>query len=230
MQFKKYVAITEYNQYITLLEHIEKDTLDEFAMPKFVQYKLDFLNGIANSIGTDVKSLVKVFKDKVVFGIFKKIKFSLGFFFNLVKKGYKEFKKFEKILFKYVSEHQPFSGAENQIIKLQKFMENHPKIMKVSGIVVAGVLLYIWLNMTFTGSAGYDFDNTAILDALSGNFDLIDLFTGPDGTKLLVLLATGLLGLSFPWPGKTSVQLIGSLIYSIAKKKNLKIQKPSFIK
>ena len=79
------------------------------------------------------------------------------------------------------------------------------------------MLLYIWLNMAFTGDFNYDFDFADLISALSGKFSLAQLFAGQDGIRMLLLFATGMIGLSFPWPGATSAKFVIALINGLRK-------------
>jgi hypothetical protein len=79
--------------------------------------------------------------------------------------------------------------------------------------------------MTFTGNADYDFDMSDMILALGGGFSLSALFGGPEGTALLMLFATGMLGLSFPWPGPQHIQFVGAVLYGSAKLVGQKLTK-----
>jgi hypothetical protein len=75
---------------------------------------------------------------------------------------------------------------------------------------VAGLLVYLWFLISFTGDFEWDFDFS---DAMSA------LFAGKEGTKLLLAVALGTaIRVSFPWPGPTSVHFAGSVVYTLAKK------------
>lgn len=90
----------------------------------------------------------------------------------------------------------------------------------MTGPVIAGVLVLIWLNMAFTGDFDYDFDMEAIKKALIGEFSLQDLFFSDEGKRLLMLLVTGkVLNLGFPWLSDYSngFKLAVSVLYTIGK-------------
>jgi hypothetical protein len=78
--------------------------------------------------------------------------------------------------------------------------------------------------MTFLGDIEFDFDMSLITGALIGSYSLSDIFTSPSGIKMLGLLVTGTLGLSFPWSTIPQFSLaIGSAIYDLYKKKKNKM-------
>lgn len=163
--------------------------------------------------------------DKLVFKFFAKIKFSMTYLFGLVKKGFKAYKQVIKAIGEYVAKTKVGKWTEEKLKDLDAFLAKHPKTKRIAGIAVAGILIYIWLNMTFTGNADYDFDMTDMIMALGGGFTLSKLFAGPEGMALLTLFATGMLGLSFPWPGPQHIQFVTAVLYGTAKLVGKKLSK-----
>ena len=96
--------------------------------------------------------------DKLVFKFFAKIKFSMSYLFKLVKKGFKAYKEIIKAIGEYVASTKVGKWTEEKLKQLDDFLAKHPRTKKIAGLAVAGILVYIWLNMTFTGNADYDFD------------------------------------------------------------------------
>ena len=143
----------------------------------------------------------------------------------MVKKGFGLVNILADIIADYVEKTGVAKWTEKELQKLDAYLKKHPKTKRIVGIGVASVLLYIWLSMSFTGSAEYDFNFTDMLNALSGNVTLSSIFAGKEGIKLMTLFTTGILtGLSFPWVGATSIQFIGGVIYSLAKKHKIKMR------
>ena len=128
-----------------------------------------------------MKDLVKLFLNKVVFKFFAKIKFSLSYLFGLVKKGFKAYKQVIKAIGEYIANTKVGRWTEEKLKDLDAFLAKHPKTKRIAGIAVAGILIYIWLNMTFTGNADYDFDMGDMILALGGGFTLSTIFAGTRG-------------------------------------------------
>ena len=63
-----------------------------------------------------------------------------------------------------------------------------------------------------------------MLQALSGKYDMISLFTGEDGIKLLMFLVTGKMCLTFPWPGASTAQFIIAVITTLGIMGGIKIK------
>ena len=203
----------------------EKIVLNEIVIPGKLKKIWSFLIELKDLIKVKIADLAKLFLKKVVFKFFAKIKFSMSYLFGLVKKGFKAYKDVIKAIGEYASKTKVGRWTEDKLKDLDAFLAKHPKTKRIAGMAVAGILIYIWLNMTFTGNADYDFDMGDMLLALAGGFTLSTLFAGPDGMALLLLFATGVIGLSFPWPGPQSFQFVGAVIYGSAKLVGQKLRK-----
>jgi len=188
----------------------------------FLKSKFDFVQNLAKTLGVEFIELLKLFKDKYIFGFFKKIGWSIKKLIVIVKKGYNAYNKVIKIISEYINNSKIGSWTDEKIKELDEFLINHPYIKRIGGLVVAGLLIWIWYSMAFSGRPDSDFDNVAIFDALTGKFTLSDIFAGPNGVEFLSLLVIGLMGASFPYPGSNAhIKFIGSLLYSAAKRYNL---------
>jgi len=206
---------------------LNEDTivLKEFAIPGKLKKVWSFIVKLKDIIKVKMVDMVKLFLNKLVFKFFAKIKFSLDYLFKLVKKGFKAYKEVIKAIGEYISSTKVGRWTEDKLKDLDAFLAKHPKTKRIAGLAVAGILIYIWLNMTFTGNADYDFDMGDMIMALGGGFTLSTLFAGPEGMALLTLFATGVLGLTFPWPGPQHVQFIGAILYGSAKLIGQKLRK-----
>lgn len=125
---------------------------------------------------------------------------------KLVRQGL--FKIFERI-----SKNKYIEKLRNGVMKIDDFFNEHPLLKKVTGIVVAGILIYIWLSMTFIGDLDYDFNWSDIIAALMGSFTLTDMFLSPSGLMMMTLFVTGGL-ISFPWLGSSIYNLVVALTYT----------------
>ena len=209
----------EYNLFVEALTHYENGTnLNELAMPSFIKKKVEFVKNVAVILKKNFNDMVNFFKEKVVFQFFKAIKWSFDRIFKIMKAGWKAFKTVQKVIFDYMSNTVVGKWTTKELAKLDEYLKTHKKTKRMGGVVVSGMLIYIWFNMTFCGDVGYDFDMGDILSALAGKFSLATIFGGPEGAKLLTLFITGVIGLSFPWPGPSSVQFIGAIVLGIGNK------------
>tara|TARA_B100000282_G_scaffold24681_1_gene16186 strand:+ start:1812 stop:2513 length:702 start_codon:yes stop_codon:yes gene_type:complete len=203
----------------------ENCVIKEIVIPGKLKKIWSFITQLKDLIKVKLVDLVKLFLDKLVFKFFAKIKFSMEYLYKLVKTGFKAYKEVIKAIGEYMSNTKVGKWTEEKLKDLDAFLAKHPRTKKIAGIAVAGILIYIWLNMTFTGNADYDFDMTDMILALGGGFTLSKLFAGPEGMALLTLFATGMIGLSFPWPGPQHFQFIGAVLYGSAKLVGKKLRK-----
>jgi hypothetical protein len=206
-------------------EVIEGGIINEFSIPTFLSKQYDFVKDLASNISINIKDLAKLFMNRTVFNFFSKIKWSFEFVFDLAKKGLKIYREVLDAIGEYVAKTKVGKWTEDTLNDLDNFLKTHPKIKRIAGIGVAALLIYIWFNMTFTGDFEYDFNLVDVLAALGGKFSLSQIFAGKDGMKLLLLFATGVIGLSFPWPGPTSVKFLTAVVKSIAQWAKTKLTK-----
>lgn len=219
----------QYKEFCSFVKEYKLDSedamLNELVIPGKLKKIWSFLVELKDIVKVKIMDLAKLFLNKVVFKFFAKIKFSMSYLFKLVKKGFKAYKEVIKAIGDYLSKTKVGRWTEDKLKDLDAFLAKHPKTKRIAGMAVAGILIYIWLNMTFTGNADYDFDMGDMILALGGGFTLSTLFAGPEGMALLTLFATGVIGLSFPWPGPQHFQFIGAILYGSAKLVGQKLRK-----
>jgi hypothetical protein len=218
----------EYIQFKTLMkEVVDNGMLNEFSIPSFLSKQYNFVKDLASQLSVSIKDLAKLFMNKSVFNFFSKIKWSFQYVFDLAKKGLVIYRDVLNAIGEYVAKSKVGKWTEDKLRDLDNFLKTHPKIKRIAGVGVAALLIYIWFNMTFTGDFEYDFNLVDVLAALGGKFSLTQIFAGKDGMKLLLLFATGVIGLSFPWPGPTSIKFLTAVVKSIAEWAKMKLKKES---
>lgn len=199
--------------------------ITEILIPGPIKKIWGFIKQLTDIVSVKLKDLIKLFMNKIVFKFFAKIKFSMKYLFKIVKLGFTAYKQVIKAISEYIANTKVGKWTEEKLKDLDAFLAKHPRTKRIAGIAVAGILIYIWLNMTFTGNADYDFDMGDMIMALGGGFTLSKLFAGPEGMALLTLFATGMLGLSFPWPGPQHIQFVSAVLYGSAKLVGQKLTK-----
>lgn len=189
--------------------HLAKELVKLF---KDLKYNL---SRIAKDFKIGIPDLVRAFKQKDIYSMFKAFKFNIkllfkaiGEFTKLVKGGLLE-------VFREIHKTRAIQKLKAGVMKVDELLDKYPILKKVTGIVIAGLLLYIWLNMTFIGDLDYDFNFSDIVAALGGSFSLTALFVSPEGLMLLTLFGTGVaFGLSIPWLGKSVYNLTLAIAYT----------------
>lgn len=230
IQENRIVQIDEFQEFKKYINLYEKDLLTELDMPSWIKDKFKFVQEMASILKTDVKVLFGLFKNSKVYKFFASIKWSLSYLYELIQTGLKTYRNVLDAISEFIAKNKVVQWTTEKLGELDEFIKKHPKTAKVAGIAVAGLLIYIWFKMTFTGDPSYDFDMETILLAFSGKFSLAQIFGGKDGVKLLLLLTTGIIGIGFPWPSSQSIQFVGSVVYSLAKMFKQKIPSMNFKK
>ena len=225
----------EFDRALYILESIENGTLNEGILDSIsggIKKKINFIKELAKMAGNKLMDLVTLFRDSKYFKIFKVIGFSIKKIVNLFKLGIKTYNNIQNILADKIASLGGVKYIKKNLHVLDDFFNEHPVLKKLGGLAVAGLLFYIWTQMSFTPDLEYSMDFKDIISALSGKFSLGELFASTSGIAMLMYLASGmLLGLSTPWPGKQSTQIVGGLIFSayrLLKIKGVKLEMPKF--
>jgi len=163
----------------------------------------------------NLNDLISTFKNRNVYDMLRAFGFNfkllfraIGAFTNALKGGLLE-------VFKEMARTKTFQKIRRGAIKTDEILNKYPILKRLTGIVIAGLLLYIWLNMTFIGDLDYDFNFSDTVAALHGTFSIADIFTSPEGMMLIALFGTGAaFGLSVPWLGKSLYNLTLAIVYT----------------
>jgi len=170
---------------------------------------------VAKDFMMNLNDLISAFKNRNVYDMLR----AFGFNFKLVFRAISAFTNALKggllEVFRDLARTKGFQKIRRGAIKVDEILDKYPILKRLTGIVVAGLLLYIWLNMTFIGDLDYDFNFTDTVAALHGSFSIADLFTSPEGLMLMTLFGTGFaFGLSVPWLGKSLYNLTLAIFYT----------------
>jgi hypothetical protein len=232
---EEYSFVT-YEIYCEAIDGVFDDTLTESVFDKYIQegvfdylQKMKITSGLVRvfrdlrsgleKVGRDFKigipDLVDAIKQRDVFMLFKAFGFNIRLMFRAVGEFTKAVRGGLLEIFRAMHRQKIFAKLRSGAIKIDEVIQKYPKLAKVTGIVVAGLLLFMWVNMTFIGDLDYDFNFSDLVDALRGNFSIADLFLSPEGLMLITLFGTGVVfGLSVPWLGKSLYNLILAIVYT----------------
>lgn len=214
--FRNYVTK---NEKLILSESIQLNELTGW-----LKERMNFISELASKLKVKLADLIKLFTNSKVYKFFSTIKWSFDKLFELAKTGMKYYRLLLDAISEFMSKNKIVKWTEAKLKLLDEFLSNNPKLKHIAGIGVAALLIYIWMNMSFTGDIEYDFDMSTIILALAGKFTLHTLFGGKEGIKLLMLFITGTIGLSFPWPGPQSIQFISGLVFALSNSIKSKIK------
>ena len=192
------------NEYKLFCEYVWKsdggDRLVEFSFSKEIKQKIKVLKQFSKETGFKLKDLLKLFMEKVVFKLFQIVGWNFKSLLELMKKGFSAYKNMQLAIADFIGSTKAIDWTKDKLRELNIFLKTHPKTKRIAGVAVAGLLIYIWLTMTFTGDALDNFNIVGVFMALNGNFSLFEFFGTSIGIKMLMLFVSGSLArLSFPW-------------------------------
>ena len=227
--FRGYIIESDFKEFQNALSETISilecgNSLNEGLLDKYtdkVKEGINFIKQFTELIKGNLLDMLKLFKERILFTFFSKISWSITELVNLVKQGYKLWKDLHNVIAKYISDTGVIKWTDDKLKALDKFLDTHPIAKKGGSLLIVGFLIYQWTSMvSFTGDIEFDFDQTALFEAMKGNYSLSDLFASESGVKMLLFIATGVLtGISFPWPGESWVLFAISIVYTIAKPK-----------
>ena len=159
------------------------------------------VNNLVKDIGVERDNLVNAIKEKSVFKAVKAVGMGAG---KVALDGMKTVDSAVNFAADKVAATKAVQGLQKGLIKVDSFLDQYPKLKKVSGVAIAGFLTYQWLQMSFSGNLDSDYDLSSIPEAIAGNIGWADVLATPAGIKGLGLLATGMFtggGLKTLWIG-----------------------------
>ncbi len=129
--------------------------------------------------------------------------------------------------FKELHKTKALKKLHKGTMKVDEFLKKYPMIKKMGAPLIAGAMIYQWMNMSFSGDLDDDFDITHIADALKGDYSVESFLGSPNGMKAMAQLALGIStgGLaSFPW--FSSMNITFAALFTVARKmENTKLAK-----
>jgi len=219
--------IITYEMWCGLLDSVETNILSEgirdtlaAAGDKIKQAVLrifgpikDEILKLADTLKVGLLDIINALKERSVFGVLKAVGFKIKLLVKAISELSRIFREGLLRVFAEISRNKYVQKIRSGVMKIDELLDKYPLLKKLAGIAVAGLLLYIWLNMTFIGDLEYDMNITAMVAALGGAYSLADIFASPEGLMMITLFATGGL-ISAPWLGASTLNLTLALVYT----------------
>lgn len=226
MRFAVYIAdnIT-YEQYVQgvnahfSLDEGLKDIKDSAVnfIKNGIKGASDEFDRISQDFGLSLVEIAHAFTNRDVFQLMK----AIGFSFAKLMKSLNDLTGLVRMglfdVFEELHKTKLWQMFKAGTVKWDEVVAKYPLLKKVTGPLVAGLIFFMWTQMTFIGNLDYDFDFSDIGAALKGTYSLEDLLGGPQGMMLIALFASGSL-ISVPWLGKTTYNMILAITYTVLKK------------
>lgn len=177
----------------------------------------DELVKIATMAKAGLAEIVQAMKNPTIFSLLQAVRFNLSLLVKAIGEMGRIYREGLGRIFQELAKNRLIQQVRAGTLKIDQILNRYPLLKKISGPAIAGLLLYIWLNMSFIGNAEYDLNLSSMLLALSGKFSITDLFVSPEGLMMLTLFATGGI-ISAPWLGASTANLLLALLYTGLKK------------
>lgn len=206
-----------YKEYCAALDGLAEGRASEIAF-----FGMDFFSKIAEIIKEvgeqfkiGVKELIAGLKQRDVFRVLKGIGFNLKALMKglmvageVVKHGFFE-------IIHELERTKAIQKLREGALTLDEILKKHPVLKRLTGPAIAGLLLWMWLSMSFVGHPHTDLDISHIIKAFHGGYSIHDLFTSDSGLLASVLLVIGkLTPISFPWLSNSVYNLLLALVYT----------------
>lgn len=213
-----------YEQYCRVLACLDPATQSQVQAFNFPGPLLKFLDSV-KELATELveqaqigwTDLVTALAHRSIFEFLKAIKFNLV----LLLKGLVGLTKLIPLGLHALTDELMHTSIIKSLqagtLKVDEFLDKYPVVKKLAGPVLAAFLFWVWLNMSFVGNVGTDFDMTSIGMALLGRYSVTDLFASQAGLETLALLASGMMGFGVAWLGSSLLNVLVGLAYTGAK-------------
>jgi len=202
---------------------------------------------LTESAGIGWDAIVKAFQEKSVFTLLKGLGFSVKKLLKAVSKAsaipaHALFIALDELIEAFGdSETLKRLNVHERVERLDEVIKRHPVLSKLTGVAVAGFLIWQYLHTSNTGDVHYDLSLVdTILNCIKGDYSLADMFASKQGLKdisvLLFGLASGGMGLTsygashvehaLTFLGKhagTAASILLALFYAGAKKLGMHI-------
>lgn len=216
-----------YDEYRVVLENIyyeREDPLLEDNIYPAIGYASEKISFLYNKLKRDINLLSKEFRitqksiilaliNPTIFNILRAFNYSFKTILNLFSELGTLIKAGLFDILKDISASSSVQAIDRGFIDIDKFSEKYPLLKRVNGSILAALMIFVWLNMTFIGNFKYDMNLKSIYEAAKGNLLLGNFLNSTGGKSFLTLFGTGAF-VSFPWLGSSVMNITLALLYT----------------
>ena len=209
-------------EYVHLVKDIDFESLQEGMFDGVKGYIVDMYNRVKQElqlVADEIEMssielalmLQKAFKEPTFFNFMKAFGFSIQKMLKAVLGLTELLHGGLQGIFIELNKLKIFQQVQSGAMSIDQVLSHYPMLKKVSGPVLAALILIGWINMTFIGNVKYDFKWDQMLNAVKGKETIASVLTGPKGMMFLALLALGTTtGFGVAWFG-----LAGNIIFAL---------------
>lgn len=196
-------ADVTYEQYSQVISAAFNPAITAFSVPSIFKGLWVDLKKIATHLKESAEvaweHIVAAFKEKSIFALLKGVGFSLKKLLQAIHAAMKiPSNAFSAFLQEVVKDFGSLEAIKKLDIKLrikqvETLLKKHPAIAHVSGIALAGFLIWMFIHASFLDHPANDLSLVdAVVNCIKGDFDMVEMFTSPAGLHALGCLAFGL--------------------------------------
>jgi hypothetical protein len=173
-----------------------------------------------SELSISMSDMIKALKNRKIFDALKYFGFSLKKMGIAFQQLSKIFTAELRTTFIEIQQASLIQAIKSGTMQIDELFIKFPILKRLSGPIIAALLIWIWLNMSFTGDFDLDFDISAIFAAIKGDFSIEKLFGTAEGQQVLFLLGVGIVSggaLSIAWLGLSYANLGLAILYTAMK-------------
>jgi hypothetical protein len=191
------------------------------TLTKFLTQLGSTAKALSKELGLEISEIIQAFQTKPMLAFFKAIKFSFKTLLRPLKAFGELYKAGILKVFAELHNTKVFQALHSGALKVDELLNRYPLLRRLTGPAIAGLLLWMWLSASFSGSPELDIDLTAMMKAaLGGQWSAAELFTSKEGLVAIGLLLSGLFA-PVPSPvwlsGGMPINLLIALCYTAFK-------------
>lgn len=235
---KGYTYVT-YNTFCECVEHVfDNSEIKDAGKLSKLKGVIDFLKkiyktfqAVLSQMSLTFKDLSIAFKKKEFWNLLVLLKFEFTLVFKALGAAQKAIADGLLTQLAKISNSEIMSLVKDKVIKLDSIIQKIPVIKQLSGLALAGLLIWMWSSMTFIGDLEFDFDLSIAFEALSGKYTITHLLTTEQGLQFITLYFTGTYGgLTFNWILGAPYCIVLMLVYTVVKKPEINSKIKEFFK
>lgn len=208
------LSYTEYQACLVQALAYNENKVEALVLPPVLKKFSNWISELSEVLKKDGLSIVKALSTKPVYSIFKAFRFDMSTMIKCLKAVSSLGINALKQAFHRLEQTNVVTKLKSGVLKIDQVLDQYPLLKKITSVALAGVLLYMWINMAFVGSISYDFDLSDVVDALAGKFTLSTFLTERGMLTTFLFLLGASTGLTFPYLLSTPISLLAAIAYT----------------
>lgn len=183
---------------------------------------IPYVKQLAEEFKLGFSDIISALKNRDFFKLLKAVGFNLKTLAKAVLTAGKFINSSLKTVFQKIERSGFMKKIKSGAMKVDQLLNEFPILKKLVGPLLGGLLLFMWIKMSFMGDFDSDFDMSDIINAFTGHFSIHDLLTTANGLQSLAQFILGATtGLGFIWLASSELNLLVGIFYTLYKTKGV---------